>query len=351
LSDSRPGSGEPSPDPAPDVDPPLPAVPDDRGDIAARDAASSGGEVTVAPRGSRTFSLEGRVVPGLYLVGWLGTLLGLGTAVIGVLGGAGPVFVLGIVVLAIGLLAAGGSQALERARQVDRAYRGPSPWLVFAAVIALSLAVQVVIVIVAKGAGIATTVPLLTTFLLGATALVYAFVVRFLVVGTGALTWREMGLRRPDGRALSDLGAGAFLGIPLVFLTGLLAAALAQVLPIPPSPLPDATSGVDVIANLLTAAIIAPIGEELFFRGFATTAWARTLAPTPAIVRGALFFALAHVLTLGDVQQSVYAFVVRLPVGLALGWIFLQRRSLYASIGLHAMFNAIPVLLLASAAR
>ena len=35
-----------------------------------------------------------------------------------------------------------------------------------------------------------------------------------------------------------------------------------------------------------------------------------------------------------------------LPVGLALGWVFLSRKSLYAAIGLHAAFNAIQVLAL-----
>ena len=75
----------------------------------------------------------------------------------------------------------------------------------------------------------------------------------------------------------------------------------------------------------------------------------------PAIVRGAVFFALVHVLTLFDTtfaegaQRAVYAFVALLPVGLTLGWLFLARRSLYAAIGLHAAFNGIQLLLLALA--
>ncbi|MDQ1324315.1 MAG: hypothetical protein QG587_1651, partial [Chloroflexota bacterium] len=71
-----------------------------------------------------------------------------------------------------------------------------------------------------------------------------------------------------------------------------------------------------------------------------------------AIVRGALFFAIAHVLTLFDAsfetgaQRALFSFVALLPVGLALGWVFLSRKSLYAAIGLHAAFNAIQVLAL-----
>ena len=70
-----------------------------------------------------------------------------------------------------------------------------------------------------------------------------------------------------------------------------------------------------------------------------------------------MFFALAHVLTLFDArsrtgpQRALFSFVALLPVGVALGWVFLTRRSLYASIGLHAAFNGIQVLLLALADR
>ena len=65
-------------------------------------------------------------------------------------------------------------------------------------------------------------------------------------------------------------------------------------------------------------------------------------------MRGAVFFALAHVLTLVDTsfaegaQRALYSFVALLPVAVALGWLFLARRSLYAAIGLHAAYNADP---------
>jgi membrane protease YdiL (CAAX protease family) len=40
---------------------------------------------------------------------------------------------------------------------------------------------------------------------------------------------------------------------------------------------------------------------------------------------------------------------VRIPVAFALGWIFLQRRSIFASVGLHAAFNGILLLIAAGA--
>ncbi|HSO30206.1 MAG TPA: CPBP family intramembrane glutamic endopeptidase, partial [Candidatus Sulfomarinibacteraceae bacterium] len=102
-------------------------------------------------------------------------------------------------------------------------------------------------------------------------------------------------------------------------------------------------------------ALIAPIYEELLFRGFAATAWARAASPAAAIVRTSLLFALAHVLTQGGETfgdafgVAVVAAAGRLPVAFVLGWVYLRRQSLWAAIGLHAAFNGI-LLVLAEAA-
>ena len=74
-----------------------------------------------------------------------------------------------------------------------------------------------------------------------------------------------------------------------------------------PSPTDTSPGGVqheDVLIILpvrnlvLYPGVIAPLGDELFFRGFATTAWARAAGTRSAIIRGALFFSFAHILTL-----------------------------------------------------
>ena len=105
-----------------------------------------------------------------------------------------------------------------------------------------------------------------------------------------------------------------------------------------------------VALNLAAAAILAPVGEELFFRGFATTAWRRTNGGRAALVRGSLCFAFVHVLTLtgsGATEAAGFAlvaFVARLPISFALGWVFIRRGSVWAPIGMHAAFNGIQVL-------
>ena len=125
----------------------------------------------------------------------------------------------------------------------------------------------------------------------------------------------------------------------------------------PTGPIPIAKGPVDVALNFLAAAIIAPIGEEVFYRGFATTAWWRRIGPGRAIVRGAVFFALVHVLTLNGTSFSeairigAIAFIARLPVAWLLGWVFVRRDSLWASITLHASFNGVALILAELAGR
>jgi membrane protease YdiL (CAAX protease family) len=118
--------------------------------------------------------------------------------------------------------------------------------------------------------------------------------------------------------------------------------------------LPPATDAAGVLLNLAVAAVIAPIGEEIFFRGFATTSWARVYGARRALIQGAIFFAVAHVLTLGAVDPgqglklALFASLVRLPVALTLGWLFLRRRSLVGPIFLHAAYNGLPIIALAA---
>jgi membrane protease YdiL (CAAX protease family) len=93
------------------------------------------------------------------------------------------------------------------------------------------------------------------------------------------------------------------------------------------------------------------MAEELLFRGFALTAWRRTAGTRAAIVRSSLVFVLAHVLLVGGdrfeeaVKLALVAGAVRIPIAFLLGWIFVRTGSLWASIGLHATFNGILIIL------
>jgi CAAX protease family protein len=310
------------------------------------------------PLGLTVFTLEGRAAPALFLVGWLAALIGFGATVVAALAGSGLagviLFAAGTAVLTIGLVAAAGSQAIERRAAGVTTYAGPSPVLVFAASVSSTLFLSAVLGSFLVRLGLRPDAPLFT---LAGTLIIfgsYIGLVRFLVVGTGALTWRDMGLWAGSQSFAEDAAWGVVLAVPVLTVTGIVAALLSTFLPLPDPVLPPATDLGGVFLNLAVAAVIAPIGEEIFFRGFSTRAWARAYGARRALIQGAVFFAIAHVLTLGAVEPveglklALFASLVRLPVALTLGWLFLRRRSLVAPIFLHATYNGLPIIALAA---
>jgi membrane protease YdiL (CAAX protease family) len=330
-------------------------------DPSATPAGDAAPDAPARP-GAGTFTIEGRSAPGLFVVGWLGTLLGLVTIGVSLLAGGSTAAVIllyvGLAVLSVGLVAGAGAQGIERRTRGDVRYPGPSPFLVFAASVPVSLFSVLVIAIPLTIAGIEVDGSIGRLASVFIQALVYVGLIRLLVVDTGALSWADMGLRRFDRRALGELATGALWAGPVILATIVVAGVFYQLVPVTPvSPLPPTGELLGLVVNLVAGAIVAPIGEELLFRAFATTAWARSIGNRRALVRGALFFAVVHVLTISGASAgdalglAVVGFASRIPVALALGWLFLHRKSIWAPIGLHATFNAILLITAEIAAR
>ena len=306
--------------------------------------------------GVSAFTIEGRAAPGLFVVGWLASLLGIGGLFVGVLSGGAltSTVILGVslVLLTVGLVAAAGSQGLDRRAQGGLPYRGPSPVLVFAAAVPISVIAVVVAAIPMSLVGISIDGPFARTVSVLVQTLVYVALIRLLVIDAGALSWAEMGVRRPDRAALAEMASGAIWAVPVIVVTIPIALILQGLFAVTPeSPLPPAGESSGFLLNMLAGVILAPLGEELLFRGLATTAWVRGLGARRGIVRGALFFAVVHVLTISGgtaeeaLRLAVIGFATRVPVALALGWLFVRRGSIWVPFGLHATFNAILLVL------
>jgi uncharacterized protein len=304
--------------------------------------------------GLSTFTIEGRAAPGLFVVGWLLSISGLALVLIGAFAPSALfLYFVGPIVLTIGLIAGAGNQAIER-RARGAAYAGPSPYLVFATMIAASYALGAPVAIALRLVIGSTDIPDYLVNLVGVAiqAVVFLGVLRLTVVGSNALSWAEMGWRRFDPRAAGNLLFGAATALPVIALTGVVANALVAIFnQVPESPLPPTGTAAGLVVQLIAGAIVAPVAEEAVFRGFAITAWQRTVGENGALVRASLLFALAHVLTvsggsLAEVGGLIaVGFATRIPVALALGWLFLRTRSIWAPLGLHMTFNAILLIL------
>ena len=325
------------------------------------DAPGAGSPTTPPPArpGLSLFTIEGRAAPGLFVVGWLASISGLALVLIGAFAPSGLLlYFLGPVMLTIGLVAGSGNQAIER-RVRGSAYAGPSPYLVFATIVAAVFAVGAVVGLGLHSVLGSTVVPGYVVNLIGVgiQAAVFLGILRLTVVGTGALSWAEMGWRRFDTDAARDLLLGVLVTLPVISLTAVVANGLVAIFnQVPESPLPPTGVAAGVVVQLIAGAIIAPIAEEAVFRGFAITAWQRTVGERGALIRSSLVFAFAHVITVsGDTLPQVggliaVGFATRLPVAVALGWLYLRTRSIWAPLGLHMAFNAV-LLVLAEALR
>ena len=93
----------------------------------------------------------------------------------------------------------------------------------------------------------------------------------------------------------------------------------------------------DPTVVLVAFVVVAPIAEELFFRGVAYNAWIRERGPRFALYGSAALFALIH--------GSVFAFAPIFALGIALALVYRHTGSLPAAMAMHAGFNAISVVL------
>lgn len=133
----------------------------------------------------------------------------------------------------------------------------------------------------------------------------------------------------PAGRSLS-IAAGLLLGT---------LAAVANLLTM----LAGSESGAGAVATMrpgavalvLHVALLAPIAEEIAFRGLIYRHLRRALVPWAAMVLSAAIFAVMH----GSFGQSLWAFL--------LGWVaafaYEQTRSMVTPVLIHGLFNAVPI--------
>jgi membrane protease YdiL (CAAX protease family) len=288
------------------------------------------------------------------------------------------------IVAALGLIAAALAQSGQRRADGWQDFVGPSPFLVGAAQYASVFALSLPAVALMNWSGIKSSSAVATLLLMPIYLATYVGLVHLLGVRTGALTWSDiihpkrfspdpedwtsrslrerLGWRPRTSRLrtwlrgpLGDFLLAASMLIPVMFASGLTNVVLLTVLGLNGSDIqsdvPTHPSATDVVMIFVAFAILVPIGEEILFRGYSTNAWARSLNGNSALIRAALFFAFVHVINTDStdawtsLRVAVDNFGARVPVAIALCWIYMRRRSLVASASLHGCYNGLIVLI------
>ncbi len=89
---------------------------------------------------------------------------------------------------------------------------------------------------------------------------------------------------------------------------------------------------------LILVSFVAPIIEEVFFRGFLYSAFKKNWGVLPALFLSSILFSLVHL--------EIYSFIPLFIIGWFLAYIFEKTRSLLPAIFLHAIYNLILILIL-----
>jgi len=167
-------------------------------------------------------------------------------------------------------------------------------------------------------------------------AVQYAIILAVVLLISRGLAPAVLGLRAPDSwRAAAGWIAAAIVLIWIIgaLLNPFLEAGEEQGLV--PDEWDSHRAGA-FVANFVVVAVLAPIVEELTYRGLGFAAVQQFFGGAVAVVVTAVAFGLAHGL------------VIALPVltifGVILGWLRLRTRSIYPPIILHAIFNGAALL-------
>jgi len=248
---------------------------------------------------------------------------------------------LGAALFAIGLLYIAIRQLRVRRFLPPERYRGPGVLvllllvLVLASIITAPFSSDAAALLLGEGE---------LTFL-GAAALLVAtqaallLVSWFLVFRPGALAaLPSLPGRDPVGAIRSGLGWGVVAWIGATAASAGVVWVLEQMgFDAEPQAAEQAIQLVDPWLVILAVVILAPIAEEIFFRGVVFNAWLREGGPRWAFIGSSVVFAAIHV--------SVVALLPIFLLGLALAWIYQRTCNLLAPIAMHATVNGISVAL------
>lgn len=94
----------------------------------------------------------------------------------------------------------------------------------------------------------------------------------------------------------------------------------------------DTITGTDSVLSFIAVALLAPIAEELLFRGLIQKRLSNIMPATVAIIVQAFLFGFYHL----NIVQGIYAFLI----GLAAGFLVHSYKTVKVSIILHIAINA-----------
>jgi len=165
--------------------------------------------------------------------------------------------------------------------------------------------------------------------------------------------WVEVLRLAERGTWRKEIGSGVLFGIGLypvmVFVVGGLLTVLLQTISGEPVEAPEQVGehlpAVGTALTVVYAIVIAPIGEELFFRGVLFRALRDRHGFWVGAVGSSIGFGLIHFIP-GSAIDAALLMTVMFFTGIALCFIYERRRTIVAPIAAHVTFNVIGIVLI-----
>ena len=257
----------------------------------------------------------------------------------------------GALALVVGLIANAVRAMIVRERLPAYRYRGPSivVLLLIATVMTVALVTPYFADIQRFTSGEPTSIPGALVILTSTQAGLVAVAVLFVALPNALPGVRLL----PSRGAVRSILIGLVAAIPAWIGAALLGYALARLLELfgrrpEAGVVEQAIGSLDPTVLILAIVLIAPIAEELFFRGVVFNAWLREYGERRAYLGSAVLFATIHADTT-SVDALIASGVTVVPViiglGLVLAIVYQRTASLAASMALHAGFNGISLTL------
>lgn len=180
------------------------------------------------------------------------------------------------------------------------------------------------------------------------------------MLGITALAWvhvrypgsaRRLAGVRPTGRdLLIGVGVGLATVVVLTVGIGLLLGAVLELLGEEVPPVQEelremARDPATVPIFVLSALVVAPAFEELFFRGMVFPAIAKRLGLWAGAIGSALVFGVVHLNQADNALGGVLLLVRLVPLGGLFAWLYHWRKTILVPIVVHSMFNGASVVL------
>ncbi len=198
------------------------------------------------------------------------------------------------------------------------------------------------------------TIPLSGAIHARATARLVATIAADLVVTGVVVWWLQVAHRRWRGimgfprRLGPEIRAGLAFGLGLypvvafgvgIALNLVLRAATGEAVRAPRQ-LPSDLGGGRIVLAVLLAVVVAPVAEELFYRGCLFRALRDRYGFAAGALGSAIVFGLVHFVP-APWQDTLLLMSVMVFTGLGLAYIYERRGNLVASIAAHATFNVV----------